>query len=225
MHVNILYRPAFSLAICTLGPEEAVCGESGAMVSMSGHVEVQTQMRGGFFSALGRKLLGGESFFVNTYVARGGAAEVTFAPPLAGDLVEMPLQGTDIIMTSGAYVASSPEVQIETKWGGARTFFSREGLFLLRAFGYGTVLFASYGAIHAIDLAPGQRYVVDTGHIVAFQSSVQWSVRAIGGVKSTLFSGEGLVCEYIGPGRLWLQTRSQDSFLSWLIPQLPTSTR
>lgn len=223
MKVNILYRPAYSLAVCTLDANESVCGESGAMVSMSGHVEAQTQMRGGFFQAMGRKLLGGESFFMNTYTARGGPGEVTFAPPLAGDLVEMPIAGDDLIMTSGAYVASSPTIQIETKWGGARTFFSREGLFLLRAFGHGTVLFASYGAIHAIDLTPGQRYIVDTGHIVAFQSSVQWSVRAIGGVKSTLFSGEGLVCEYVGPGRIWMQTRSQDAFLSWLIPQIPSS--
>jgi uncharacterized protein (AIM24 family) len=82
---------------------------------------------------------------------------------------------------------------------------------------------SSFGAIHEVVLAAGQKYVVDTGHFVAFDESVGFDVRRIGGLRSTLFSGEGLVVDITGPGRILVQTRSQDSFLGWLIPKLPKS--
>jgi uncharacterized protein (TIGR00266 family) len=87
--------------------------------------------------------------------------------------------------------------------------------------GTGSIFLSSYGAIHEITLQPGQKYVVDTGHMVAFAEGVGYGVKAVGGLKSTLFSGEGLVCELTGPGKILIQTRSADAFLSWLIPQLP----
>ena len=90
-----------------------------------------------------------------------------------------------------------------------------------RVAGQGELVLSSYGAIHHIDLQPGQTYTVDTGHMVAWTDGVQYAVRRVGGWKSTLLSGEGLVCDLTGPGRIYLQTRSQDAFLSWLIPQLP----
>ena len=92
---------------------------------------------------------------------------------------------------------------------------------MLRASGSGVLVLSSYGAIHALELAAGQVYTVDTGHLVAFTEGMGFNVRRIGGVKSTLFSGEGLVVDLTGPGRVLLQTRSEDAFLSWLIPRLP----
>ena len=73
-----------------------------------------------------------------------------------------------------------------------------------------------------IELQAGQEYVVDTGHMVAFTDSVGYRVSKVGGLKSTLFSGEGLVCRLTGPGKILIQSRSTDAFLSWLIPQIPT---
>jgi len=70
-------------------------------------------------------------------------------------------------------------------------------------------------------LAPGQRYTVDTGHIVGFDGSIQFNVRGMGNFKSTLLSGEGLVCELTGPGRVLMQTRSEEAFINWLVPKLP----
>ena len=70
-------------------------------------------------------------------------------------------------------------------------------------------------------LNPGQAYTVDTGHMVAFDSTMDHNVRRVGGIKSTLFSGEGLVATYRRSGRLFIQTRSEDAYLAWLIPQLP----
>jgi uncharacterized protein (TIGR00266 family) len=122
----------------------------------------------------------------------------------------------------GSYLASSPEVEVDTKWGGAKTFFSREGLFLLKISGVGKVFLSSYGALHEIDLATGQAYVVDTGHMVAFSEGVVYRVKSVGGLKSTLLGGEGLVCELTGPGKILIQSRSVDAFLAWLIPRLPS---
>jgi uncharacterized protein (TIGR00266 family) len=125
------------------------------------------------------------------------------------------------LVQSGSYVASSEGVSVDTKWGGAKTFFAREGLILLKVSGTGTLLLSSYGAIHEVDLGPGQGYTVDTGHLVAFTEGVGFNVRRVGGLKSTLFSGEGLVVDLTGPGKVFMQTRSEDAFLSWLVPKLP----
>jgi len=130
-----------------------------------------------------------------------------------------------MLVQSGSYIASESGVEIDTKFGGAKTFFASEGLFLLKATGTGKLLLSSFGAIHEIILSDGEKYTVDTGHFVAFDEGVGFNVRRIGGMKSTLFSGEGLVVDITGPGRILIQSRSQDSFLGWLVPKLPKSNK
>ena len=220
MQVEIVYRPAFSLAVVTLQPGERIRAEAGSMVSMSDGVSLQTSAGGGIVAALKRSLLGGESFFVNDYQAPPQGGSITLAPPLPGDMFTIELADTPLLVQSGAYVASSQEVQVDTRFGGAKTFFASEGLFLLRTTGQGTLILSSYGAIHEMELAPGQRTTVDTGHLVAFDEGIGFNVRAVGGLKSTLFSGEGLVVDLTGPGRVLMQTRSTDAFLTWLTPQV-----
>jgi uncharacterized protein (TIGR00266 family) len=117
-------------------------------------------------------------------------------------------------------VASSQGIGVDTKFGGARTFFASEGLFLLKCSGTGTLIVSSYGAIHERELTAGETFTVDTGHLVAFPENIGFSVRAVGGIKSTLFSGEGLVVDLAGAGRILMQTRSSDAFLTWLMPQV-----
>ena len=221
MEHEILYRPSYSLLRIKLAQGESISAEAGAMVSMSSGIEMKTAAKGGVFGALKRSVLGGESFFINTFNAVE-AGEVTFAPSLPGDINTMELQGRTVYAQSGSYIASSPSVEVDTKWGGAKTFFSKEGLFLLKISGTGSVFLSSYGAIHEIELETGQKYIVDTGHMVAFDEGVGYSVKTAGGLKSTLFSGEGLVCELTGPGKIMIQTRSTDAFLAWLIPHIPS---
>jgi uncharacterized protein (TIGR00266 family) len=221
MQYEVKYRPSYSLALVTLEPNETIVVEAGAMVSMSPGLTVETGARGGLLSALKRSVLGGESFFMNTYRAPGKGGQISLAPPLPGDIVVREMGGETFMVQSGSFIASSEGIEIDTQWGGAKTFFASEGLIMLRASGRGTLLMSSYGAIHEIDLAAGQQYIVDTGHLVAFTEGMTFNVRRIGGLKSTLFSGEGLVVELEGPGKVFLQTRSQDAFLSWLIPRLP----
>ncbi len=200
---------------------EKLIAETGAMVSMSAGIKIQTNMKGGFFGALKRNILGGESFFMNTFTADDDG-HLTLAPSLPGDIKAIELQNSALLIQSGSYIASTEGIEIDTKWGGAKSFISREGFFWLRAQGSGTVYISSYGAIHELDLAPGEHYTVDTGHMVAFDETVNYSVRKVGGLKSTFLSGEGLVCNLTGPGKITLQTRSEDAFLGWLIPKIPS---
>ncbi len=219
MNYDILYQPSYSLARVNLGAGESMVAEAGAMVSHSTGITIDTGMKGGLFGALKKSVLGGESFFMNTFTAET-AGEITFAPPLPGDINAMRLDGNTLFAQSGAFLAGEAGIDVDTQFSGAKTFFSREGLFLLKMQGHGTVFLSSFGAIHQITLAQGESYVVDTGHIVAFDASVHFNVRRVGGLKSTLLSGEGLVCDYHGPGRIWMQTRSSDAFLTWLKPKV-----
>jgi uncharacterized protein (TIGR00266 family) len=221
MKIDILYRPSYSLAKIALEGGEEVRVEGGSMVSMSDGVDLETGATGGLWRALGRSLFGGETFFQNTCQAPPGGGTVWVAPALPGDLLALDLRRESMMVQSGSYVASAMGIDVETKWSGAKTFFASEGLIMLRASGEGPMIVSSYGAIHELELQPGQKQTVDTGHLVAFSEGIDFRVRSIGGVKSTMFSGEGLVVELTGPGRVLLQSRSTDQFLAWLIPQLP----
>jgi len=224
MEIDIKYQPAYSLAIVRLNSGEAVQAESGAMVSMTANLSMDTQMKGGVFGALKRTVLGGESLFSNTFRAEGGPAEITLAPSLPGDISHVRIERQTLYIQSGSFLAGDPSIELDTKWGGARTFFGGEGLFLLKASGTGDLLVSSYGAIHKVPITGGRPYVCDTGHVVAFGEGLTFDVRKVGNWKSTILGGEGLVCEFRGEGDLYLQTRSTQAFLSWLIPRLPTRT-
>ena len=221
MDIEILYKPSYSLGVLKLGGGEQVRVEGGAMVSMTDGITIETKAAGGILKSLARSVLGGESFFQNVYQAPAKGGEVSVAPALPGDLFALDLQGESLMVQSGSYVASESGVELDTKWGGAKTFFASEGLIMLRSSGDGMLVLSSYGAIHEHNLAAGEKLTVDTGHLVAFSDGIDFQVKKVGGLKSTFFSGEGLVVELTGPGRVLMQTRSANAFISWLVPQLP----
>lgn len=220
MQAEILYRPSYSMAVVTLAPHEEIRVEAGAMVSMTEGMALQSRVEGGLLRSLTRTLLGGESFFINVFQAPAMGGQINLAPTLPGDMMVIELRHESLMVQSGSFIASSPGVEIDTKWSGASTFFAQEGLFMLRAQGTGLLILSSYGAIHAIELLPNQRYTVDTGHLVSFTEGMGFHVRTIGGVRSTLLSGEGLVVDLTGPGRVYMQTRSEDALLSWMRPHI-----
>lgn len=224
MQIDIRYQPSYSLAIVRLEAEESVQAEAGAMVSMTSNMAIETGLKGGLLGAVTRSVLGGETLFANTFTARGGAGEMTLAPALPGDIAALIIREETMFVQSGSFLASAPAIDLDLKWGGARAFFGSEGLFLLRASGSGPLIICSYGAIHRVTLDGRQPYICDTGHVVAFGQGLQFEVRRVGGWKSTILSGEGLVCEFRGAGDLYLQTRSTQAFLSWLIPRIPGRT-
>ncbi|MBM3657920.1 MAG: TIGR00266 family protein [Actinobacteria bacterium] len=224
MRTEVSYSPAFAMATVSLEQGESVKAEAGAMMAMSPGIEIQTSTQGGVLKGLKRSVLGGESFFMNTFKATGPDAHVVLAPTLPGDIVTWEMANQTIYLQSGAYLASAETIDIDTKWGGAKTFFSREGLFMLKCTGTGQLVVSSYGAIVAKDLQPGEVYTVDSGHMVGWGEGIQYNVRKAGNWKSTILGGEGLVVELTGPGRIYVQTRSEDAFLGWLIPKLPKTS-
>ena len=126
-----------------------------------------------------------------------------------------------MLVQSGSWTASDPGVDVDSKWGGGKSFFSGEGLLLLRCTGSGDLLVSSYGAIRRLDLVAGEVLTLDTGHVVAFDDSVQYAVRKAGSWKSSILGGEGLVTDFTGPGRVWFQTRNTSDLVDWMISKMP----
>lgn len=221
---DIICQPDFSLLRVQLRDGEEIFAEPSAMASMDPHVELKTGMKGGLLRSVGRAF-GGESFFINTFTARGAPGEVTFAPGQMGDLCHYPLRGTGLMLQRGGYVAHGPGVEVTAKWEGFRGFFSGEGMVLLKATGQGDLFFSTYGSIIEIDVR--NSYYVDTGYVVAFEETLQYQVTTLPGlstggrIRSFFFGGEGLVCRFSGQGKLWIQTRAVNPFLTWIYPFRP----
>ncbi len=222
---EILHQPAFSLAVIQLQPGQSIQAEAGAMVSMSANIELQSQLKGGVMGAL-KRMVGGESAFISTFTAQGGAGEVTFAPPMPGDIAALEMQNQMFMVQSSSYLAGDQGLTVDTQWGGAKTFFGGEGLFVLQVSGSGLLLVSSFGAIHRKQLAPGERYVVDTGHLVAWEGHMQYTLRkaARAGWLRSFVSGEGIVAEFMGPGEILIQTRNLQAFGSLLRAMFPNQS-
>jgi len=220
MDIEIVHRPSYSLAIAKLTPNERIRAEAGAMVSMSGDVQIETKAEGGILKSLGRAVLGGESFFQNFFVASAAGGEVTLAPELPGDIAVIEMSGSKLMIQAGSYMASESTVELTAKVS-VKAFMSAEGISMLEASGAGTLLVSSYGAIFEKTLGAGEKYIVDTSHLVAFDGTMTVQPKTVGGMKSTLFSGEGLVVELTGPGKIYIQTRSPQALINWIIPQIP----
>lgn len=221
---QIEHQPAFSLAVLKLEPEQSIMAEAGAMVSMSANIELQSQMKGGLLGAL-KRAAGGESAFVSTFTARGGPGEVTLAPGAPGDIAAIEMHNQTFFVQSSSYLAGDASLVVDTKWGGAKSFFAGEGLFVLMVQGQGLLLVSSFGAIHRKTLAPGERYVVDTGHLVAWEGTTQYTLRkAAAGFFRSMVSGEGIVAEFTGPGELLIQTRNLAALAGLLKPFFPSQS-
>jgi uncharacterized protein (TIGR00266 family) len=221
VQTEIEYGPAYAVAKVTLAGGERVKADGGAMLAMSTGTEIETSTQGGALKGLKRSLLGGESFFMNTFTAPAQGGEIVFAPKLPGDIVPFTLQGQTIYLTSGNYIASEEAIEIDSHWGGAKTFFSRQGLFMLKVQGSGDVIAGSYGAIKPMELQAGESYTIDTGHLVGWEEGITYEVHKVGNWKSTMLSGEGLVAVLTGPGRFYIQTRSAEALLHWIEERMP----
>jgi uncharacterized protein (TIGR00266 family) len=219
---EILHQPSFSLAVVQLAAEQSILAEAGAMVSMSANVELQSQMKGGLMGAF-KRAVGGESAFVSTFTARGEPGEVTFAPGSPGDIAAIEMSNQLFYVQSSSYLAGDAGLNVDTRWGGAKTFFGGEGLFVLQVSGTGLLLLSSFGAIHRKRLNVGERYVVDTGHLVAWEGTTQYTLRkAAAGFFRSMVSGEGMVAEFSGPGEILIQTRNLAALAGLLKPFFPS---
>lgn len=202
----------------SLAGGEAVRAEGGAMMAMSTGVELSAKAEGGIMKSLKRAALGGESFFISTYKAPAQGGWVDTAARLPGDITSYRIDPSKALFVSkGSWIASEQSVEINTRWGGFKNMFGSEGGFILRAEGTGQIVFACYGALEVWNLEAGQHITVDTGHMVAYEESVQMNLRrATGGLVQSFKSGEGLVFDFEGPGQVWTQTRNPNELLGWI---------
>ncbi|PRQ06237.1 TIGR00266 family protein [Enhygromyxa salina] len=227
MQHQLIDTPDFGMLQVTFDqPGEVIVAESGAMVAMDTGIDMKTSMRGGLLAAAKRKLLGGESLFQNTFTAGGAGQRLYLAPGPEGDLRAMNLQaGESFFLQSGAYVAHvGDQLNLDTKFGGVKGFFGGAGFFMLRVTGPGTVYYCAYGALHEIDVPP-EGYTIDNDHLVGFSEGLQYNVRKFGGMRGLFFSGEGLVCDFSGQGKIYLQTRNAGALAAFLHPFRPVKAK
>lgn len=221
MRYEILYQPSFSVARVMLEAGEAIRAESGAMVSMTPNIQLESKVQGGLGKMFGR-MLAGESAFQSTYTSQGGPGEVILAPSPMGDIFPLDVSQRPMTVTSGCYLAGDTSLTMETV-ASMKGFFGGEGLFMMKIYGQGLLLLSSFGAIHPVQLQAGQTYIIDTGHLVAFSDGMGYNLRkASRGLLGTLTSGEGIVAELTGPGVVYIQTRTPGGFGAWLGGFIPS---
>lgn len=223
MEVDITHRPSYAHLVVTLAAGESVLAEPGAMVSHSPAVSIRTDASGDGLLDTARTMLGGESAFVNEFTAEGESGTVTLSPPTPGDVRHHRLEGETLYAVDGAFLAASSDIDIDAEFGGLQTLLSGAGLTPLTLRGHGEVFIEAFGGLETVELAADQRHVIDNDHVVAWEGSVGFDARRVGGLKSSMLSGEGIVMEFTGPGTVWYQTRGLDSFTEEIVDALPST--
>ncbi len=229
MKYEINARPAYSFGEFDVAPGESVVAESGAMAWMSANVSMSTAARGGGLSALKRKLLGGESFFQNTFTvpagapgsSRGTGGKLALAPRTAGDIKAHELDGEELVLEKSSFLASGPGVSLDSQWQGLRGLLN-EGLFVMKASGRGTLFFDAWGLIEELDV--DGEIIVDNGYAVAWEPTLSWRLTRARKIRSFLFSDQ-LLLRFSGRGKLWVQSRSPQGFANWVHPFRPRKKR
>jgi uncharacterized protein (TIGR00266 family) len=216
MQYQIVKNP-MSMVEIQMGKGERITAESGALVFMKGNIEIKTKMReGGFFKSLKLKALGAESFFVNDYIAQEDGCLLGLTGPPVGDIVQISFNGDGYIVQSGAYIASTLGIELDTKWQGFTKGIFGSELFMLKAVGSGDMFVNAYGGIIQKQLGNEEKMVLDNYHLVAMSASANYKVMKLGGLKTTILGGEGLVTEITGPGTVYLQTKNLKELIDLL---------
>ncbi|KAB2649462.1 MAG: TIGR00266 family protein [Verrucomicrobia bacterium] len=223
MQTEIIHSPGAAAARVRLDSGETLTAEGGAMIAIGGEVAIETTThqkgKGGGLLKAAKRLLGGESFFLNHYTAGASGGEVWLAQTLPGDMMKFALEGQSLIVQAGSFVACSPGVGMEVGWQGFKNFLSGESLFWLRIGGTGRLILSSYGAIYPVQV--NGEYIVDTGHIVAFDETLNFKLSKAGkSWWSSILGGEGLVCKFQGQGIVWCQSHNEPSFGHIIGPKL-----
>ncbi len=204
-----------------LDPQEAAVAEAGAMMYMDDGIEMETilgdgsEQHSGFLGTLvgaGKRLLTGESLFMTVFLNRGsGKKRVAFGAPYPGKIIPMNLAeiGGELVAQKDSFLCAAKGVSIgiafQKRFGTG--FFGGEGFIMQRLEGNGMAFVHAGGTLAERSLQAGETVRVDTGCIMAFQPSVSYDIKFVGGIKSALFGGEGLFFATLrGPGKIWLQS-------------------
>ena len=224
MNVKLLHQPDSTIARVSLGAGEELVAEAGCMIAMSGYINASTTLRkgkgGGILGGL-KRMVAGESLFLSVFSSPKAGGEVFLGPKLIGDILLYQMTGTGLIVQASSYLASESDVDIDLGFQGFRSLFSGESIFWLDISGKGSLLLSSFGAIYEITV--NGEYIVDTGHIVAFEKSLTFDIKKAGASWVGAFlGGEGLVCRFKGQGRIFCQTHNPGAFGRAVGSQLPS---
>lgn len=222
LDVKFQLRPGATAAEITLKPGQKLTAEGGAMIAKSTAIQMTTSTQqkksGGIMKGL-KRLVSGENFFLNHYVAPAEGGKLWLGATHIGDMEQKELHGENLIIQGGSFVACTEDVSIDASWQGFKNLVSKESLFWVKASGHGTVIFNSFGAIYQIQV--NGEHIVDTGHIVAFEETLGFTLTKAGkSWMSSILGGEGLVCKFKGKGIVWVQSHNSSSFGSALGPKL-----
>ena len=214
MNIEIVHGPGSSAARVSLESGEVLTSEAGAMISMSGDMDIKTTTmkkdKGGILKAM-KRMLAGESFFLNHYTPGVQGGEVILATTLPGDMMTYDLMGESLIVQGGSFVACEEDINIDMAWQGFKSILADDSLFWLNLKGTGKTVVNSFGAIYPVEV--DGEYIVDTGHIVAFNETLNFELTKAGGSWMTaIMGGEGLVCKFKGQGTVWCQSHNAKSF-------------
>jgi len=194
--------------VMNLSKGEKVFAEAGSMMYLKGSVEMEAEMTGGLMGGL-KRVFSGESLFMTTFDCTGESGEVGFASPFPGKIKEVKINGTELLCQRDAFLCCTEGVEVDvalTKRLGAG-FFGGEGFILESLRGNGDAFIHAGGNFVEMDLKAGQTVKVDTGCLVAFEEKVNYDIKFVGGLKRTIFGGEGLFFAHLtGPGKIYLQT-------------------
>ncbi|MGL5080781.1 MAG: TIGR00266 family protein [Microcoleaceae cyanobacterium] len=223
---QVSHAPSYASLQLKLQPNQTVIVEAGAMAAMDTCIKMKSKMKGGLMKGLGR-MLTGESLFLSEFTAVDQPGELYLSPGVPGEIQHYYLNGNSLLVQSSGFVASGTGVELNTKFQGVKGFFSGESLFLIQVTGHGDLWFSSYGAI--LEVPVDGDYLVDTGYVVAFEDTLNYTVEMLGGLsfkglKTGIFGGEGLVCRFRGQGRLWVQSRHLFPLINFLNPFRPTKS-
>lgn len=202
---------------------ESIVASSGNMSWMTSGISCDTSTRGGLLKGLSRALTG-ESMFQNKYEAIRDGQEIAFASSLPGKIIQVQMQGNTIITQKSAFLASTDGVSFEVALAKKLSagLLGGEGFVLQRYTGYGDLFLEADGSLVTYDLNPGEELLVDQGHVFMFDSSVQYSIETVKGLKNVVFGGEGLfLVKLTGPGKVQLQTMPIRNLASRIIPYVP----
>jgi uncharacterized protein (TIGR00266 family) len=213
---QILKNPMSILEV-NLNKDETITAEAGALVFMKGEIEIDTKMRSGILKTVKVSLLGNESFFVNRYTAKEEGCVLGLTGPPVGDIFEISISNNaGFIVQSGAYIASTSGVEIDTKWQGFTKGIFGSELFMLKATGEGKIFCNAYGGIIQKQILSGEKFILDNYHLVALNIDANYRVTKFGGLKNTILGGEGLVTEIDGPATVYFQTKNLKELIDLL---------
>jgi len=207
---------------------ESVYTESGGMAWMRGSFDMDTSTKGGLGAGIGR-MLAGESLFLTTYTCKSQDGLITFTPEAPGKVIAINLEpGQSMICQKDSFMVAEQKVKLEMhfrkKLGAG--LFGGEGFILQKITGPGTAFVEIPGEVREIQLAPGERIMVDPGHIAMFEPSVNYDIAGVKGLKNVLFSGEGLfLATLTGPGKIWLQSLPLSNLAMKLARYMPSKGR